>query len=321
MADPRHPHDAAVEPAPDSSVVGEAPFTSPFTSPTVDPTQRLSVLMVGQRSLAAQRRGRYVAGSGPHPAWMAPDLASALIADYTARGDWVLDPLAGIGTTHVEAIHLGRHAFGVETDSSWVALVRANIALARRQGGVTTPLAEPRTFKVVAWGEQAAGGGDAAADRKALLEFQEKVGRLEKAVSGAVSVAGETATRLEQIRRALDHAPGVDTKWQQTVRSLEKQNRDVLRALRGDVALRARHENTPVSISERVDYIVETQRMALAKPTGTQREAYQIASEEFAQELTKLRKLVDVDVKELEKALEAAGAPVTPGRLPEWRER
>jgi modification methylase len=138
MAEPRHPHVATVEPAVGSGMVGESPFTSPFTSPTLDPTQRVSVLMVGQRSLVARRRGRYVAGSGAHPARMAPDLAKALIADYTQPGDSVLDPLAGIGTTHVEAIHLGRHAFGVEIDPGWVALARANIALTRSQGGAGT---------------------------------------------------------------------------------------------------------------------------------------------------------------------------------------
>jgi modification methylase len=104
----------------------------------VDPTLRVSVLMVGQRSLAAQRRGRYVAGSGAHPARMVPDLAKDLIEDYTEPGDRVMDPLAGIGTTHVEAIHLGRHAFGVEIEPGWVALARANIALAHRQGGTGT---------------------------------------------------------------------------------------------------------------------------------------------------------------------------------------
>jgi hypothetical protein len=130
VADPRHLHVAAVEPA----VFGE----SPSTAAAVDQTLRVSVLMVGQRSLAAQRRGRYVAGSGAHPARMSPDLARTLIADYTDPGDWVLDPLAGIGTTHVEAIHLGRNAFGVEIEPGWVALARANIALARRQGGTGT---------------------------------------------------------------------------------------------------------------------------------------------------------------------------------------
>jgi hypothetical protein len=36
------------------------------------------------------------------------------------------------------------------------------------------------------------------------------------------------------------------------------------------------------------------------------------------QELTRLRTLVETDVARLEKAMEAAGAPWTPGRIPVW---
>jgi len=35
--------------------------------------------------------------------------------------------------------------------------------------------------------------------------------------------------------------------------------------------------------------------------------------------LEKLRTLVEVDLVNLEKALDAAGAPHTPGRIPEWK--
>jgi hypothetical protein len=156
------------------------------------------------------------------------------------------------------------------------------------------------------------------AERKALFEFQLQVARLQRAVSGALEAANSLNGRLEQIRRAVDHTPAVDAKWKEAVRSLEKRNHDILRALRGDVALRARNENTPVSIVERVGEIVESQRLALARPTTTQREQYRIASHEFAGELGKLRSLIDVDLRQLEKALDAAGAPWTPGRLPQW---
>lgn len=90
-------------------------------------------MLLGQRSLATQRRGRYVAGSTAHPARMAPDLATALIEDYTQPGDLVLDPLAGIGTTLVEAVHAGRNAVGVEIDHGWTALAHANLRLATRE--------------------------------------------------------------------------------------------------------------------------------------------------------------------------------------------
>ncbi|MGH3680547.1 MAG: TRM11 family SAM-dependent methyltransferase [Natronosporangium sp.] len=125
MPDPRDTHISA-----DSA--GNCALESPAT--LIGSSLRLSVILVGQRSLAAQRRGRYVAGSGAQPARMAPDLATALIAEYTQPGDWVLDPLAEVGTTLVEATHLGRNAYGVEIEAGWVALARANIAHARRQG-------------------------------------------------------------------------------------------------------------------------------------------------------------------------------------------
>ena len=46
---------------------------------------------------------------------------------------------------------------------------------------------------------------------------------------------------------------------------------------------------------------------------------YEIAAKEFGPVLDKLRGVVDVDLKSLELSAEKAGAPWTPGRLPEWK--
>ena len=75
------------------------------------------------------------------------------------------------------------------------------------------------------------------------------------------------------------------------------------------------------AILERVRTIVEDQRFSLARPTQTQQDSYAVASQEFAEALDKLRALVDGDLRQLEKALDLAGAPWTPGRLPEWKEK
>jgi hypothetical protein len=48
-------------------------------------------------------------------------------------------------------------------------------------------------------------------------------------------------------------------------------------------------------------------------------EQYQIASELLATEVPKLRKLFETDMRALEKQLDGAGAPPTPGRLPDWK--
>jgi hypothetical protein len=66
---------------------------------------------------------------------------------------------------------------------------------------------------------------------------------------------------------------------------------------------------------------MEGERFSIAKPTQTHVDAYNIASDEFSQQLSKLRTLIQVDVANLEKAMEAAGAPWTQGRIPDWQEK
>ena len=94
----------------------------------------LSVWATGQQTPRAQRQGRYLAPSLAHPAKMLPAIARAAISDYSQPGDYVCDPMCGIGTTLVEAVHLGRDAIGVEYEATWANLARANLAHARTQG-------------------------------------------------------------------------------------------------------------------------------------------------------------------------------------------
>lgn len=77
-----------------------------------------------------QRHGRYVQESMAHPAKMLPEIARRAISTYTGPGDVVLDPMCGIGTTLVEAMHLGRDAVGIEYEPRWAELAEANMALA-----------------------------------------------------------------------------------------------------------------------------------------------------------------------------------------------
>lgn len=100
-----------------------------------------SVWPVAQQLAGHQRRGRYVAESTAHPAKMLPALARRAIASYTKPGDLVLDPMCGIGTTLVEAAHLGRRAIGVELERRWTGIAARNVVLARRQGAEGTALA------------------------------------------------------------------------------------------------------------------------------------------------------------------------------------
>src|SRR5437762_14102802 len=93
-----------------------------------------SVFVTGQVCSREQRRDRYAPESMAHPGKMLPSIARYLIATYTLPGEWVLDPMSGIATTVIEAMHLGRNGIGVEYEPCWARLAADNVALARSQG-------------------------------------------------------------------------------------------------------------------------------------------------------------------------------------------
>jgi len=98
----------------------------------------LSVWATAQVPARHQRAGRYLPESGKHPGRMLPAIARAAIAGYTGPGDLVFDPMCGIGTTLVEAVHLGREAVGVEYEPQWADIARRNLCHARDQGASGT---------------------------------------------------------------------------------------------------------------------------------------------------------------------------------------
>jgi photosystem II stability/assembly factor-like uncharacterized protein len=207
--------------------------------------------------------------------------------------------------------------FGEPPSGPLVMPGKYSVSFAKRVGGALAPLASPQEFTVYVEGQAQMN----PADRALLVEFQQKVARLQRAVTGAVETANQLKTRLGLIKRALQETPAADAKLSQDAMAIERRTNDILRALRGDVAARARNENTLPSISDRVGTIVGDQRMSTSRPTQTQTDHYAIASKDFEQVLAQLRALVEGDLARLEKAMEAAGAPWTPGRIPEWKDQ
>ena len=190
-------------------------------------------------------------------------------------------------------------------------------SIARRVDGVLTPIGQPQEFQVVVEGQESM----STADRVALVEFQQKATRLQRAVSGATQAATALKPRIAAIKRAIAETPSLSHKLQEDASALEKRTNEILRALSGDTAARQRNMNTPPSIGERVGYVVGAQRMSTARPTQTQMNQYTVAAQEFEGVLGQLRQLVEGDLTRLEKQLETAGAPWTPGRIPEWKEQ
>jgi hypothetical protein len=188
--------------------------------------------------------------------------------------------------------------------------------MAERVEGRLVPVGEPQTF------EAAPLGGDTlpVADRNALLAFQLKTGRLQRAVLGAVSAAGEAQKRIDHLKKALADTPRVDPALQDRARAIEARIKDIQEALSGDPVRGRYSEPRPASIVDRVNQIVYGHWYSSADATTTHRRNYDIAAQQFAPVLERLRALIGGDLAALENAAEAAGAPWTPGRLPTWKE-
>ena len=192
---------------------------------------------------------------------------------------------------------------------------RYTVSLAKRVGGVVTPLGAPQTFAAVPLGTASL----PPADRKALLAFEEKTGRLQRAVLGAVRAAGEAQTRIDYLKKALVDAPAAGSKLPDALSAIETRLKNLQLELNGDSTVASRSEPTPPSITDRVQTIVGGHWDATSAPTATHRRNYDIAAGQFAPFLAKLRALMLVDLKKFEDEAEAAGAPWTPGRVPEWK--
>lgn len=68
------------------------------------------------------------AGRVGHPAPFPVELPQRLIDLYTYRGDLVLDPFMGSGTTAVAAVRTGRHYVGYDTDPAYTAAARLRVS-------------------------------------------------------------------------------------------------------------------------------------------------------------------------------------------------
>jgi DNA modification methylase len=62
-----------------------------------------------------------------------PQIPNQLLRRYTKKGDWILDPFLGSGTTLIEAQRLGRNAVGVELSKKVLDQTKKNIAKENNQ--------------------------------------------------------------------------------------------------------------------------------------------------------------------------------------------
>jgi photosystem II stability/assembly factor-like uncharacterized protein/uncharacterized small protein (DUF1192 family) len=152
-------------------------------------------------------------------------------------------------------------------------------------------------------------------DVAAVAAFQEQVSELRRRVAALGAEIGRVNDELRLVRAALLVTPKADTALFRRVDVVNATAAGLSRRLDGDPARGRLNESAAPSISSRVSSAMSSFETRLM-PTATQRRDAEIAASELTTLTRDLETLVSGELTQLRAALDAAGAPWTPGRRP-----
>ncbi|MEM6765286.1 MAG: glycosyl hydrolase [Bacteroidota bacterium] len=200
--------------------------------------------------------------------------------------------------------------FSGKREGSLVSPGTYTVAMSLYKEGEMSSMGEPVSFQVKALNNTVL----PAEDRMAKVAFQRKVTELSRSISGAQLLIREMENKLKHIQLAIQEveepmgdlvaeANGISTK----ITSLKRQ-------LNGNRVKSRLDIEEPPTPAGRIGWISYEQKYSTSSPTKTHMDSFAIAEEEFQPILIALKKLANEDMEALEKKLEDADAPYTPGR-------
>jgi photosystem II stability/assembly factor-like uncharacterized protein len=188
-----------------------------------------------------------------------------------------------------------------------------SVSLSKRVQGESVDLSAPQSFELKPLFE----GGLVTDDRQALLDFEMQSDKLYRAVTGANRAMGEIQARIDHLLKAASDTPSSTETHEQALRALNARMQDLKVKLSGDRTISGRAEAVPMSITSRINTIVGGHWDSQSAVTANYRDSLVIAEQQFGEALVEL-KAIAADLAETEAALQAEGAPWTPGRIPDW---
>jgi photosystem II stability/assembly factor-like uncharacterized protein len=188
------------------------------------------------------------------------------------------------------------------------------VALSKSVDGVITDVAGPEKFVV----KVLPGAALPNSNRSALVAWQRKAAELQRSVQGASSMLGDASNRAKYLREAIFTVSKPQQDFVSDIRAIEAKLKEVSQQFYGDGVAGRLDIDAPPSLMNRLFSAIYDGFGSTSDPTTTMKEQLQLAGEEFEGVMNAL-KAVNNDIKALEQKLEAAGAPYTPGRMPEWK--
>ncbi|MFZ5971013.1 MAG: WD40/YVTN/BNR-like repeat-containing protein [Bacteroidota bacterium] len=189
------------------------------------------------------------------------------------------------------------------------------VTLSQSVDGVITDLAGPEKFEA----KVLPGTTLPSVNRPAMVAWQRQAAELQRSYQAASAMLNDATTKLRYLRDAIFSVPQPNQDFATQAKAIDSKLRAVSEKFYGDNAAGRLDIDTPPSISSRLFGAIYDGNNSTSDPTTTMKEQLQIAGEEFEVALTQLKEVINTDLKNLEQSLEKAGAPYTPGRLPDWK--
>lgn len=205
--------------------------------------------------------------------------------------------------------------FQSEDVGQLVAPGNYTVTLSKSVDGIVTDLAGPEKFEV----KVLPGTTLPAADRPALVEWQRKAAELQRSIAGASAILNDANNRAKHMKAAVMSVSKPNQDFVKDIQGIEEKIRALQKKMNGDRVADQLNIDAPPSISSRLFSSLYDGYGSTSEPTTTMKEQLRIAGEEFEVAFEELKNVFNNDIKSLEQKLEAAGAPYTPGRMPEWR--
>jgi photosystem II stability/assembly factor-like uncharacterized protein len=188
------------------------------------------------------------------------------------------------------------------------------VFISKFEDGVYIRLTDPQSFKTIPLENSTL----PVTDRTSVQAFNKQVAELYRATGAANQYRSELANNMRYIKAAMLETPALSLDVSKRVHALDQRLSVVNRQLNGDASLARREFETLPSINERIGTIVYYLWRTTAAPTETFKQSYEVVASEFKPLETEL-KTIGEEMKKIELELEKAGAPYTPGRMPQWR--
>ena len=158
-----------------------------------------------------------------------------------------------------------------------------------------------------------------ATDRVALAAFHRRVMEVQGAAIGAQRYLGELHDRLVVLEKTMHVSPAHDARTWGDWTAIRDTLRVLERRMQGDRTISARNGVQPLSIMERLNEVVWGQWNSTSGPSHQHRQEIELVAGQLKPVIDALRGIGESSLPAIERALEAAGAPWTPGRLPTLR--